>query len=331
MAIYSKPVLNNIQLYDKLVARGLPAADKPAIYYALERIGYYRFTGYCTPFLQFTAAKKKVFVSGTTTDKILALYRFDTSLRSTLLEVLAKIEIALAVSVCNTLCLNHINANARWFQKPAVFFDKAGYNDIYAEAARHMKFDLVKGKGDTTNTHEFLKHYYQKYTQPPLPPAWMLRECASFGFWSKVFYNLNPVDKSDIAKKWFYPNKKPLFPPVFSSWLHALSVFRNRCAHHSRITYTTIPFSPKTPENNPVAKARFPQADAKGVVITNDLRTFLLVIDILMLNIDPNYEWKSIIRTHFEAADQFGVPIHKATGFQFDWRKDSFWDPWPAK
>lgn len=322
MTTYTKKPLKIDLLYQKLVDRNLTILpeDKGIVFTALERIGYYRLTGYCLPFMQVTANQKKVFVPGTTIHSILALYEFDTNVRSLALQELAKIEIALATSICNTLCVEH---HALWYADKNVFNSQDGHQNTFDEAIKHLRFDAAANKGIPKNPNPFLRHYYSTYTNPKLPPAWMLRECAPFGFWSHTYEDLNKASKTLISESWKYPNRKPIQPPVFESWMHSLSVFRNRCAHHNRITNTTLPYDPKTPDNVPAAE-RFKSGQ------TNDLRTFLLLIDILMRNIAQNSDWKDRLYAHFDTAAQKNVAVGRATGFNFDWKNDNFWSDWTA-
>lgn len=328
MIPYTKLTLTNQQLYTKLIDRQLviPVEDKSVVFETLDKLGYYRFTGFCLPFVQTTANNRKIFVAGTTIHKILALYKFDTSLRSLASQALEKIEIALASSICNTLCGKH---ESLWYTKEDIFFDKQTHQKILEVAAKTMKFDLAANKGHTKNPNEYLKHYYSKYSPPGLPPAWMLRECASFGFWSNAYKGLKKAEQTSISNAWKYPNKKIILPAVFESWLHTLSVFRNRCAHHNRITHTTLPYSPKTPDNVPAAQ-RFPAPDSNGFSTTNDLRTFFLIIDILLRTAAPAYDWKAKLREQFTIAAADGVTISKAAGFKFDWENDIFWSEWTS-
>lgn len=319
MKTYRKPALKIGDLYDKLIERQLvvPAEDKQIVFNSLERIGYYRLTGYCLPFLCRTG-NQRVFTADATIQRILALYEFDTNLRSLSLQVLEKIEIALAASICNTLCLLH---GPLWYSKEAIFLNSDIYWKSFNKAIDFVKFDWSKNRGKPENPNLFLKHYYSTYSHPKLPPAWMLRECASFGFWSSVYQGLQPKEKQAISSLWKYPNKKPIASPVFESWLHTLSVFRNRCAHHNRITNLTLPYDPKIPDNISAAK-RFISGK------TNNLRTIFLVIDILLRTAAPHSEWKNWLRAQFESA--VNVSISKATGFNTIWHKDDFWLEWVA-
>lgn len=296
----------------------MPPADKRKVFDAIENTGYFRLTGYCLPFLQKNRSQKKVFRPGTTIDHVLDLYHFDSGLRSLSLKVLGKIEIALGASICNTLCVKH---GPHWYIKENIFIDPQSQKKTLATVARYTNFDLEENRGNSNRSNLFLKHYYDTYNQPKLPPAWMARECVPFGFWSHTYIGLIQSEKAGISDQWKYPNKKPLQPVVFSSWLHSLTVFRNACSHHNRITCTTIPYDPKTPDNLLVA-ARLPKNSP------NTLRTIFVTIDVLMESISPNSDWKKDLEAHFNAFSNSTVGISQATGFAQDWKKDDFWSNW---
>lgn len=321
MKTYNKPALKVSDLYNKLLARGLtvPAADKRKVFDALENTGYFRLTGYCLPFLQKNRSQKKVFKSGTTINHVLDLYHFDSGLRSLSLQVLGKIEIALGASICNTLCVEH---GAHWYTNKNIFIDPQSQEKALKTVANYTDFNIALNCGTPNNPNLFLKHYYDTYNQPRLPPAWMARECVPFGFWSHTYIGLIQPEKTKISDQWTYPNRKPFQPVVFSSWLHSLTVFRNACSHHKRITRTTIPFDPKTPDNTPVAKRLNKNAP-------NTLRTLFVTIDVLMESISPNSDWKKELEAHFEEFSKNStVEIGAATGFAKDWKKDDFWSSW---
>lgn len=320
MTDYNKPALSSTALYEKLASRNLHEAevDKKAIYNAIIKIGYYRLSAYALPFLQKTGTvpPAKVFKSGTTIHKILALLEFDSSVRTIALQALEKIEIALGASICNHLCIEH---GTKWYVNPDAFADAQSRDEVYEKAVKHIGFDHANNCGFANNPNLYLSHYYKKYRNPRLPPAWMLRECASFGFWSNTFKNLKNAEKTKIANTWIYPNKSKIQPTVFESWLHSLTVFRNRCAHYNRVTNLSIPYAPKTPDNA-VAATRF-NGD------TDKLKAFLVVIDIFMLNVNPNSDWKSRLFAEFERLSAL-VDVAKAADFDHDWRNDIFWSPW---
>lgn len=75
----------------------------------------------------------------------------------------------------------------------------------------------------------FIKHYYDKYGDPELPPSWMVFEVLSFGTVSLAFKSLTRQNQKPVAKAF------GLDGAVLASWLHALSYLRNLAAHHQRL------------------------------------------------------------------------------------------------
>lgn len=95
-------------------------------------------------------------------------------------------------------------------------------------------FDLLMDEIDyeiNRSNEDFIKHYQQKYDTPQQPPAWMTLEVLSLGTLSKM-YNL--LKKSSLKKK-VARDLGLGDDKVLSNWLHAIAVWRNCCAHHSRI------------------------------------------------------------------------------------------------
>ena len=77
----------------------------------------------------------------------------------------------------------------------------------------------------------FIKYYCEKYSEPKLPPFWMISQVLSTGL-SKVLTNINHKDVKIIAKsitEEYYP------APVIENWIHVLASIRNICAHYSRL------------------------------------------------------------------------------------------------
>ena len=78
----------------------------------------------------------------------------------------------------------------------------------------------------------FIKYYFEKYSEPDLPPFWMISEVLSMGDLSKILNGLNFKDVKQIAKS-LTPDY--FTPPVITNWIHVLATIRDICAHHSRL------------------------------------------------------------------------------------------------
>jgi abortive infection bacteriophage resistance protein len=117
-----------------------------------------------------------------------------------------------------------------WYADAALFSDSAYFD--------HAAFlDSV-----TTEFHAlpelFVGHYRASHDQEAPPPIWMTAETMSLGRWLKLFEALvSQADRDAITA--------PLAvrASTFASWLHALTVVCNVCAHPSRLydrTFNTM-------------------------------------------------------------------------------------------
>lgn len=320
---FTKPPMSHSQLLKKVKARGLGGLttpeDEKLFYRTLQRLGYYRLTGYFLAFQQLLSPlDPHKFVPGATFQNVLELHELDTALRNLALEALGKIEVALRTSICEQMCRQH---DAHWHLKPSAFAT-GKHTAVLEEAAKHLDYDLAASKpriqNPTPNTkagHLFIGHYYKKYTSPILPPGWMLREVASFGFWARTFDALNAADQKAISNDWLFPDGNRIDHSLLSNWFWSLSILRNRCAHHARITHRQFPFIPNIPTNKSAN-----QCFGVGTK-TNDLRTLFIVILILLKNASPNDMWKQKLVNLLERFPH--IDMSKATGFSR--AKDQNW------
>lgn len=96
----------------------------------------------------------------------------------------------------------------------------------------------------------FIKHNFDNHEGEV--PVWAVVEVLSFGTLSKIIKNLKTGTGSTysiLASNYQYTSKKGnLVTPskkMFSSWVQAVSVLRNMCAHNSRIYNRTIHTTPE--------------------------------------------------------------------------------------
>jgi len=194
----------------------------------LNRVSYYRFSGYALHFEIFKSNKRThLFKPGTTFSDVVRIYEFDSTLRSILFSYIELIEIAFRTAVCNELALKY--GNPHWY------LNKSLYN------LNVFKFDtFVKDcESEFERSREiFIQNYKEKYPGE-LPPVWMMAEILSIGKWSKVYGGLsNSADKDLVGKKMNAPSFR------LQSWMHGLSFLRNLCAHHCRIWNRNLPINP---------------------------------------------------------------------------------------
>ena len=137
--IYPKPWSSYADQLDQLIERGMAVTDRARALDYLERIGYYRLSGYWFAFRERSEPlclldehgrkPKKVreerialdaFRVGTTFQNAVDLYVFDKQLRLLVMDALERIEVALRVDVSHTL--GQLDRFA--YLKPELFHDE---------------------------------------------------------------------------------------------------------------------------------------------------------------------------------------------------------------
>lgn len=313
---FTKPAEALQCLLSQLTARGATINDQSKAYEVLSRIGYYRLSGYMIPFHKGHQPDPHHFKPGTTIEGILALYELDRKLRGLMMLAIEPIEVAFRSAMCNKLAKLH---GPHWHTN-STLFTAGDWPKLEVGIAAALDFDLsskARKVGTKQGRHLFIDHYYRKYTQPAMPPCWMLMEVASFGLVAKLFGALDKQrDLRAVASEFNFPDRKPIDEVVLSSWMHSLSVLRNRCAHHNRLVYQNLTFSPKRPTNSSVSHL----FQAKN----HKVREFLVTTAILTRAVNPRSDW--VRKLYFLLDATSGVNIEAALGFSSPWESDRIWD-----
>ncbi len=214
--------------------RGLACDDETAALDYLERIGYYRLSGYWYPFrrLEFltqtdgSLAYKRHddFIAGSHFKHAAELYVFDKKLRLLALDALERIELAVRVDIAHLLGEKDIHAHEN-----ATLFNGHFSNKKNKEGKTQHDIWLNKYQQCVRRARRepFVSHYQEKYGQLPI---WVAIEIWDFGLMSKLFAGMKPQDQLIIAKKYGAENGKK-----FAGWLRSLNFIRNVSAHHSRL------------------------------------------------------------------------------------------------
>src|SRR5665213_3473755 len=112
---YTKPYLPVPAQLALMKGRGMGVSDDALAQIYLEKIGYYRLSGYSYPYRESAVVGGQTVVSDqfrarTTLAEIVELYVFDKKLRMLALDAIERIEIALRVQI--TLTLGAYSPNA---------------------------------------------------------------------------------------------------------------------------------------------------------------------------------------------------------------------------
>lgn len=223
---------------DLLKDRGLLVDNEPAALDYLDRIGYYRLSGYWYSFreLENTQAgddslpylRKNQFLENSRFEDAVKIYVFDKKLRLLALDALERVELAVRVDIAHLLGEQDIHAheNARLFN--GHFSRQAIKRRRDAGKTKHQVWLERHAQVLNRARHEpFVAHYNQKYGKLPI---WVAIEVWDFGLMSKLYDGMKPVDQLGIANKYGAVDGR-----AFAGWLRSFNFIRNVSAHHSRL------------------------------------------------------------------------------------------------
>lgn len=213
--------------------RGLGVENDAAALDYLERVGYYRLSGYFYPFreLEITLEgglnyqRNNHFIEGSRFEEVVQLYVFDKRLRLLALDALERIELAIRVDIAYLLGKRDIYAH----ENPACLHGNFSKKvQKYSGKTLHDEWlEKYHGLVNRARKEPFVAHYVNKYQKLPI---WVAIEIWDFGALSKLFSGLNIADQDKIAGKYGVSSGKE-----FAGWLRGLNFVRNVSAHHSRL------------------------------------------------------------------------------------------------
>jgi len=312
---YIKPWKSYEDQLEMLISRGMAVANRAIALDYLERIGYYRLSGYWYPFRERSGdccilssgnQKKKnkktqtlaldSFKPGVTFQHAVQLYVFDKQLRLLALDALERIEIALRVDLSHTL--GRLDQFA--YLKPELFHDdfsqridqETGVTKLHTWLGKH-------GQLINRSKEEFVRHNKDRYGLPLA--IWVACEVWDFGTMSTLFSGMRESEQDAIASQYGISNGR-----VFASWLRSLNYLRNVSAHHSRLWNRNMVDQPKLPAVSEVAwVAPFVSDDHARA------RCFLLlrIARHLIQEINPGSTWPARMKQHIQ-----GFPHLAAAG-----------------
>ncbi|OMF04475.1 hypothetical protein BK129_17580 [Paenibacillus amylolyticus] len=197
----------------------------------LKRIHYYRFTAYALTFKQDTSDN---YIEGTTFNKVYKHYLFDAALRNHFMKIVEYIEIALRSQISYKLAhkygaLGYTNA---------ANFSKIQFHQRFMEDLQKC---IQKQHKEVLIAHH-RENYQDRY------PIWAAFEVSTISMMSSLYKNLKTSDKKSIDRE-YYPSRNISYREL-ENWFHVLTVFRNRCAHYSRLFNYRIPVTIRYTRND---------------------------------------------------------------------------------
>ena len=304
---YPKPWKSYADQLDQLIDRGMVVTDRVRALDYLERIGYYRLSGYWFAFRERSEPlclldkhgrkPKKVreerialdtFRAGITFQNAVDLYVFDKQLRLLAMDALERIEVALRVDVSYTL--GQLDRFA--YLKPELFHNEFSVKlDKDSGVTRHHEWLGKHAQLIGRSKEEFVQHNRAKYGLPLA--IWVACEVWDFGTLSTLFNGLREAEQDAIANQYGVSNGR-----VFATWLRSLNYLRNVCAHHSRLWNRNIVDQPRLPAPAELAWVTPFESDVHARA-----RCFLLlkITRHLLEVVNPRSSWPDRMKAHLRA------------------------------
>ena len=312
---YTKRPLTIKQQISKLKSRGLVFDDENLAGEYLTNISYYRLRAYTYPFqANNNEEDNHAFLKENIHFKdIIELYCFDRRLRSLVFNAIEKIEVSFRTKIVQTY--SESTKDSHWYEKEAFFRDKSYFKEgkeifLYNELLDDIKHEVKRSNED------FIKHYYFKYGNPDLPPAWMTLEVISMGTLSRLFELLKKDDNKGKIASMYGLNAID----IMENWIHALSNLRNCCAHHSRIWNRRFIVNLKLPKN---ATNLFLDRETMQSTRRNKLFAYLCCIKYILDIISPGNSFKKNLSS---LIDEGGKLLSlKDMGFPNNWKYLGVW------
>ncbi|MDY0029777.1 MAG: Abi family protein [Pseudobdellovibrionaceae bacterium] len=298
--IFTKQAISIDDQLALLRDRGLIIGDEAKTRSCLTHIGYYRLSAYELPFQRGDHTDEHhQFLPGTHFDQIIDLYTFDRKLRLLVMDAIERIEIAIKSVIINEMCIPY---GPHWYMDRTHFV--ADFS--YGEFIKSVHKDIDHGK-DTENVRNIsIRHYYETYDSPTMPPLWMVLEALTFGTVSVIYSWIPFADQKRIADQF------GLGVPVLRSWLHTASYTRNLCAHHARLwnrVYTKTPMIMNKLKAEMTPNTKF-YAQA-------------VMMQVFLRKISPDSQWAKRLK---DLMDEYPNIPKDRMGFPPNWKTQAIWN-----
>lgn len=296
--LYSKPAITHKSQLKVLISRGLIVEDFHKSLHLIDKIGYFRLTGYFYPQLEIPK-DQHVFKAKSYFESSFKMYCFDRELRILLLGHIEKIEVAFRSKLSYHLSLRY---NPFWYTYDALFKDES--------MQKISRANIEKQKAESQE--DFVKKYKEKYLDNNMP-SWMVMEIVTFTHLSKTYSNLKDTSaKSLISNDFGVPYQ------LLESWLLTLTYTRNICAHHSRFWNRELAIKPlksnKTLDFDWIDQTDIPR---------NRSYFYISIIKYLLDRISPKNDLTIKLLCLFSKYEN--IDYHKSMGFPLNWQEQPLW------
>lgn len=231
----SHPFLTIDEQIELLIDKGMTVNDRTVARAFLISHNYYRVVnGYKDFFLDRDRSTENhdVFRAGTTFDQLMALFMFDSSLRSKCLFALETAESRMKTATVHSFCDSHRNVKdyllPTSYRPKEQYYAKSRYDEVLRDLLKHLE------NASTNNCHHksYVEHYLTTYGEVPL---WVLAGCLTFGNMAHFFDLCTDSCQNKACKLIGEVTGKRVSSKKISKSYRTLRDFRNICAHGDRL------------------------------------------------------------------------------------------------
>jgi abortive infection bacteriophage resistance protein len=303
------------QQLEKLRARGLSLTHDAFALAALERLGYYRLSGYFYPLRKTKpfgeAGRLDDFQEGASFELVLAIAEFDKRLRLLSMYAIESVELAVRVAIAHHLGKFDPEAHL----KPALLDGKFTKPRSNGRASQYEEWLLRFNKMLGDSKEDFVTHHLADYGGHL--PIWVAIEIWDFGMLSRFFAGMESRDRNRLGRKFGAVDGETL-----KSWLRAFNFVRNVAAHHSRLwnrRNTEILLLPT------IERCRWLEPLHKDTEGQSKIFGALSCLILMMRQISPDSDWLAQLKSHLVTFPKTDLLSLKAAGFPDDWENLPLW------
>lgn len=320
---YRKPHLDVSGQLALLLGRGMAVADPAKAAAYLERIGYYRLSGYWYPLRQSqvvpapggkaTTEVLDTFCPGASFAQAIDLYVFDKRLRLLFLDATERIEVALRVDIALLL-----GARDPWAHRSPALLHGNFARRVNPNTGRisHQDWLARLDQAASRSKEEFVQHFTSRYSGPL--PIWIAVELWDFGMLSTFFAGMAASDRVTVATKYGVQR-----PELLVSWMRAINHVRNICAHHGRLWNRSPADQPKPPKTGEIALLDHLASDTYA---QTRLYGVAAPMQYLLRFINPTTSWSDRLCGHLGGFPSAPGVAAGQTGFSAGWEKLPLWN-----
>ncbi len=254
-----------------LKSRGIIVKNVEKSSKKIENISYYKLKEYATPFIcAYIDGSPKY--KGLEFDELLERYYQDKNLRIHLFHVIEKIEVSLKTRLAYDL--GNMNAYGyletdKWINKTERNAYRKYKKDFEYIFEKHSKFEKYELKTDVILGTISMK----------TPSVWVFVNSLNFSECVKIYKIMSNKRKKEIANYYGVTTKELI------SWLEALKLVRNLCAHNGKIIDLKLKSKPVLIDS---------WKEIYNEKSSSDLALIICILKNLVDVINSKYKWKYI-------------------------------------